>query len=220
MNKILLSAVILLIAGSACGADKKTVITGENMEILSGGRRISFTGGAKVERGLNELTADTILQDKSKGIYEASGNVNFRAMTSDNDVLTGQGAKAVYAPDKEYGEIFGGRVKMSYVVKGAGEPVLTETDKIVYNKPLDSVRAIGRVRIMYSSGTALSDEADFIQSSREIILSGAGRPSISVKETEYEGSIVSDKMTLLPDRKKIRCEGNVKAVIVDLRKNQ
>lgn len=76
------AAFLLLAAWAAAGAAEpdppKTVITGDRMNILDQGDAVEFTGGVKMVRGDDTLTADRMVSDEKNKTVRAWGRVHWR----------------------------------------------------------------------------------------------------------------------------------------------
>lgn len=101
MKRVFLFLACCAVLCSANASEPKTVITGDEMEIIRGGQAVIFTGNSKVVRGDSVLNADRLVQDKKQGRVDASGNINFKTFTEDRQMVTGSSDKASYDMNTE-----------------------------------------------------------------------------------------------------------------------
>ncbi len=66
-------------------SEPKTIITGDKMQIKKNGEQVIFTGNALIKRGAETLAADQIIQNKKDNTVDASGDVDFNAVTADTE---------------------------------------------------------------------------------------------------------------------------------------
>ena len=153
-------------------AEPKTIITGAQMEITGSGKKVVFSGGAKVNKGVNELTADKIVQDKVNNRVEAFGNVMFYSVTQDSEPMRGSSQNATYDMNSELGELFGGKPEIIYSIKASTSPVIFRADNIKFDSKKEEIYGKGNVEIITSSVTAYAPNAILIQKEKKVILTG------------------------------------------------
>jgi lipopolysaccharide transport protein LptA len=221
MKKPALKIIIAVLAvfASCCllhaAKEQKTIITGGEMEITNGGKVVVFTGGAKVEKGPNELTADRLVQDKKKNKVEATGNVVFKTINQQNEKLRGRSGRAVFEMDEEKGELSGGRAEMAYYAKTSTGPIILRAANIAFDTRKEELYAKGEVEIITSSVTAFSPYATFIQRTKNIVLTGPKpQPYVIYYEKGKPNRYKADKITFLNGGDRINLEGNVNAVVM------
>lgn len=194
--------------------EAKTVITGAEMEITKGGKVVVFTGGAKVEKGPNTLTADRIVQDKKKNRVSASGGVVFTTINKDMEKMRGTSDKAVFDIDAEKGELTGKRSEVKYYAKTSTGPIILRANSIAFDTKKDEMYAKGSVEIITSSITAYAPYAEFIQKKKNIILTGKRpQPLVIYYEKGKPNKYRADRITFIGGGDRIKLEGNVKALV-------
>ena len=212
--------VYILVICSGCvvvrAEEPKTIITGEQMEMSSGGKIVIFTGGAKVIKGQNELTADKIIQDKKNNRVEASGHVIFKTINKANEPMRGTAEKMVYDISRDSGRLSGGRPELIYYANTSTGPVILRAGDISFNQRKEELYAKDNVEIVSSSATAYSPRAVFYQKIKNIVLSGpTPQPLvIFIDESGKPNRYRADIITFLEGGNKIKLDGNVKAVVM------
>ena len=205
---------LLCVCALSYAIEPKTIITGAQMEITGGGSTVVFSGGAKVSKGINELTADKILQDKKNNRVEAFGNVVFKSITQDNEPMRGSSQNAAYDIDGERGELFGGKPEIIYFVKTSTSPVIFRADNISFDTRKEELYGKSQVEIITSSVTAYAPNAAFVQREKKIILTGPiPQPLVIYFEGTRQNKYNADMITFLAGGDKVQLKGNVKAVM-------
>jgi lipopolysaccharide assembly outer membrane protein LptD (OstA) len=207
---------ILLVLGVLCSpvflaaVEPRTIITGEEMEILKGGQTVLFSGGARVTRGENVLTADRLRQDKKTNRVEAEGRVNFKSYTQERELVLGRSERALYLPADEKGELWEGRPEIQYYAKTSTAPLQLEADRIRFDQKTEEIQASGTVTIVSSSATAHAPEAVFRQRDKTVVLNGtAPQPRVRYLGEKGVSTYQADRITVYIDRKRTFLEGNV-----------
>jgi len=121
-------------AAMAARAEPKTVITGEQMEMSGGGKIVIFTGGAKVSKGVNELTADKNRSRQEKNSVEAYGHVIFKTINKAKEPMRGTSEKAVYDIQNDSGELSGGRPELVYYANTSTGPITMRAGDIILTR--------------------------------------------------------------------------------------
>ena len=198
-----------------CAEEPKTIITGEQMQMTNGGNTVVFSGGAKVEKGANVLTADKIIQDKKNNRVEAYGSVVFNSINESKEPMRGSSEKAVYDLRSELGELSGGKPEIKYFAKSSTSPVVLRGDVITFDTKKEELYAKNNVEIISSSATAYAPNAVLIQKEKKIVLTGpVPQPLVIYYEGRKPNKYNADKITFLSGGQKILLEGNVKAVMI------
>jgi lipopolysaccharide transport protein LptA len=202
--------------GVRAAEEAKTVITGEQMEMASGGKIVIFTGGAKVIKGSNELKADKIIQDKKNNRVEATGHVVFKTINKAKEPMRGTADKMIYDISNDSGRLSGGRPEIVYYANTSTGPVILRAGDISFNQHKEELYAKDNVEIISSSATAYSPRAVFYQKIKNIVLSGPTPQPLVVfiDESGKPNKYRADKITFLEGGNKIKLEGNVKAVVI------
>jgi lipopolysaccharide export system protein LptA len=200
----------------AAGAEPKTVVTGEQMEMSGGGKVVVFTGGAKVAKGVNELTADKIVQDKQRNRVEAYGRVVFKTINQAKEPMRGTSEKAVYDIQNDSGELSGSRPEIVYYANTSTGPVTMRAEDISFNQEKEELYARDNVEIISSSATAYAPSAVFYQKIKTMVLTGPMPQPLVVyyDEAGKSNKYKADKITFLDGGNRIKLEGNVKAVVM------
>jgi lipopolysaccharide export system protein LptA len=207
-------ASLVLFFVSLGAKEPKTIITGDQMEILQGGQKLIFTGNSRVSRGESVLNADQMIQDKKNNRIEAAGKVNFRSYTQEREAVFGRSEKAIYSPESGQGELWGGRPKIIYNVKNSTGPIELEADRINFDQKKEDIFASGNVEIVSSSVSAYSPSAQFNQNEKQVVLTGQKpQPLIVYRGEDRKGKYRADRITMVMDSHTVVLEGNVSGVI-------
>jgi lipopolysaccharide export system protein LptA len=208
-----LMALILSFAGLGA-REPKTVITGDQMEILQNGKKVVFSGNSRVRRGESTLNADQLVQDKANNRIEAAGRIGFRGYTRDRELVVGRSEKAIYNPDSGQGELWEGRPQIVYHVKNSTGPVEVEADRIRFDQAREEIAANGNVDIVSSSATAHAPAALFRQQEKRVILTGQKpQPLLVYRGEDQKGTYRADRITMLIDSHTVVLEGNVSGIV-------
>ena len=200
--------------------EPKTIITGEEMNMTGGGNTVVFSGGAKVEKGASELTADKIVQDKKNDRVEAFGNVVFKTINQNGEPMRGSSQKAFYDIDGGRGELSGGKPEILYYMKTSTSPVVLDADDIKFDTDKEELYAKDNVVIITSSATAYAPNAVFIQKEKRIVLTGPSpQPLVIYFEGSRQNKYKADNITFLAGGDRIMLKGNVKAAMTVEDKN-
>lgn len=213
MKRVLVVCLCCIAVSAALSAktgEPKTVITGDEMEIIRGGQTVIFSGNSKVVRGDSILNADKLVQDKKQGRVEAAGNIHFQTYTQDKELVLGSSEKAFYFPEQGQGELYEGRPHVVYFVKTSTGPVDVTADSIAFDEKKEEINARGSVEILTSSGSAYSPSALFLQKDRKIYMTGDNpQPRIVYHEQERNSEYSADRITVFLDAKKVLLDGSV-----------
>lgn len=197
----------------------KTVVTGESMEMIDAGKRVIFSGNARVVHGQDVLNADEIVQDKVSDVVNAKGNVNFQTVSDDNELIKGTADRAVYNLTTKSGQLSEKRPKLYYVIKNSTSPVTVQADIIDINQGANRADAAGNVVIISSSASAYSGRALFVYSDKKLFLTGTtDQPKIFYFAQGRKDRFFADKITMFVDKKRIILEGNVKGFVKEMNK--
>jgi len=200
--------------------EPKTIITGEQMEMTGGGKTVIFTGAARVVKGVDELTADRIVQDKKNNKVEAEGNVVFKSVSKDNEPFRGSSQKAFYDLNGERGELSGGKPEILYYMKTSTSPVIFRADDITFDNVKQELYGKNNVEIITSSITAYAPEAVLEQKEKKVILTGpVPQPFVIYSEGGRKNRYRADKITFFASGNKVQLKGNVRAVMTVEDKN-
>ncbi|MBN1823593.1 MAG: hypothetical protein JW803_04675 [Endomicrobiales bacterium] len=208
-----------------CSAkEPRTVITGEKMEIINGGKKVVFTEGARVTKGENVLTARKLVQDKRNNRIDAEGNVKFKTFTEDREPIRGRSDKAYYSPDEGFAKLFSGRPEIVYFTKSSTSPVNLTADEITFYEKKEELHAKGEVEVISSSVTAFAPYAVFAQGQKKMVLTGSDpQPVLIHTEGDKKSTYTADRITFFINRDKVLLEGKVHCVVTakdeDIKKN-
>jgi lipopolysaccharide export system protein LptA len=190
----------------------KTVITGDQMEIMKGGDTVVFSGSSKVKRGDSILNADRLSQDRKTNRVEAFGNINFQTYTQDRELVVGSSMRALYHPEKGTGELWEGRPKIIYHVKSSTAPLQLVADRISFDEKNEQIHAVGKAEIVSSSANACAPDVLFRQKEKMVILTGAD-PQAELEYLQDDGERAkyhADRITVYTEKKRIIMEGGIK----------
>ncbi len=212
-----IAALIIVLECAAAGvaaAEEKTIITGDQMEIIRNGEKVVFSGNSKVSQGKNVLKARRIVQEKKRDRVEAEGNVTFYTVTQDSEPLNGRAEKAFFNTATGEGELWEGRPSVMYQARASTGPVHLNADRIRISRARQEIQAEGGVEIITSSATALAPRAVFLQNDKKAVLSGqAAQPEIRYKDPEQRGNYFADTITLFMNDRHVIMDGNVNGKI-------
>ena len=194
--------------------ETKTVITGNEMEIINGGEKVVYSGSSKVVRGDNVLMADKIIQNKKDNTVEAQGNIDFSTLTDEKEKIAGSSENGEFNMKTGKGKLWNGRPMLKYFVKTSTSPVVLQARTIDFNQKTKEIFAKGDVVIISSSMTAYSPQALFKGKINQIVLTGKNpQPRVIFIENDKKGDYHADKITMYTDKKKIYFEENVNGKI-------
>ena len=194
--------------------ETKTVITGNEMEIINAGDKVVYSGNSKVVRGDNVLKADKIVQNKKDNMVEAQGNVDFSTLTDEKEKIAGSSENGEFNMKSGKGRLWNGHPTLKYFMKTSTVPVVLEARSINFNQKTQEILAAGDVVIISSSMTAYSPQALFKGKIKQIILTGNNpQPRVIFVDNDKKGDYHADKITMYADKKKIYFEDNVSGKI-------
>ncbi|MBN1621158.1 MAG: hypothetical protein JW871_01040 [Endomicrobiales bacterium] len=206
--------IILFISSFLYGASKsKVTVTGKKMEMIKGGQQVVFSQGAEVRKGKNALKAKKIIQNKKDDTVEASGRVDFKTFSDNNELIQAKSEKAKYNLKNNTGKLWGGRPKVIYNMQGSTVPVYIQADNIDFDQEVQEFNAKGNVEVISSSACAYSDAAVFYQKEQKVVLTGVEQPYILYLNKGRHDKVKADKVTVLFDNRKMYLEGNVHGII-------
>lgn len=217
-SPVICCALIISVVFSGYAKEPKTIITGDQMELIKGGKLVIFQGNARVTRGDSILQADRLVEDKASKMIEASGNIDFKTLSKDRELMEASGEKMRYFTEKEQGELWEGRPHIIYHVKTSTSPVHLRADKIAFDRAKEEIRASGQVEVLTSSASAYAPNALFRQKERKITLDGRPQPRIVSNDTEHKGDYTADRIFINVDTRNVLLDGNVTAKLYDLTK--
>ncbi|MGQ0644599.1 MAG: LptA/OstA family protein [Elusimicrobiota bacterium] len=91
-------------------APPKTVITGARMTLLRKGEAVEFSGGVKLKRGSDFLSADRMVSEEKTGLIEAYGRVYLKRDSPEEGLRwEGWGDKGAYETKASSGTLRGGK---------------------------------------------------------------------------------------------------------------
>ena len=195
IHKIIFLGICLVFAGvfflvNTYAKETKTVITGNEMEIINGGDKVVYSGNSKVVRGFNVLKADKIIQNKKDNIVEAEGNVDFSTLTDDKEKILGSSSEAEFNMKTGKGKLWSGHPTLKYFMKTSTSPVTLEAKTIDFNQKTKEIFAKGDVIIISSSMTAYSPQALFKGKIKQIILTGTNpQPRVIFIDNDKKGRL-------------------------------
>ena len=198
----------------------KTVITGDSMEMIDAGKKVIFSGDAKVVHGKDTLKADEIIQDKTENTVNARGNVCFETVVNEDELLTGTAAKVLYNINTESGQLKENRPKLTYKIKTSTKPVTLTADNINFDHISGQADASGNVEIISSSATAYSQRAQFYYKEKKMVLNGSitEQPKVNYTAQGRNDRFSADLITMFLDKKKMILEGNAKGFVKEINK--
>lgn len=210
---------MLLLQSLSFAKEPKTIITGDQMEIIHSGEKVIFTGNSKVVRGNSVLNADQLVQDKKNNQVDALGKVKFTTFTKDKELVKGQAEKAKYNTETGQGELFEGRPEIKYYVKSSTSPLHVQADIISFDEKTEEIRARGNVVIISSSTSAYCSFAVFTQKNNTVVLTGAGagektQPYVIYFRNGEKSQYKADIITAYIQTNKVKLEGNVHGILV------
>jgi lipopolysaccharide export system protein LptA len=193
-------------------SSKKTVITGDEMEIRRSGDITISRGNSKAVNGKNTIEAYKMTYDKTKELVNASGNVKLFSKTDENELVKAYGDFASYDLKGEKGKLWGKKTFVEYFMKDSQMPLMLNAKEIYLDKNLEMLSAYKDVEIITSSGTIVSDNAVFYKKTSSVVtVKDKKRPVADVYYDGRKGLYEADKMTFYnsDDNKKILMNGKV-----------
>jgi lipopolysaccharide export system protein LptA len=221
MKFVTAGSILCVAAVSLCfaQANKKTVITGDSMEMIDAGKKVVFSGGAKVVHGKDILKADEIIQDKTENTVNAKGNINFQTLVNEDELMTGTAAKMLYNITTESGQLKENRPKLIYKVKTSTQPVTLTADNIDFDHIKGYSNASGNVEIISSSASAYSQRAQFYYKEKKVVLNGGKeQPRVNYTAQGRNDRFYGDVITMFLDKKIMILEGNARGFVKDTKK--
>jgi len=206
--------VVFCLTPAFCATKSKTFINGQRMEIISGGKKIKFDGGASVRRDSSTLVADQLIQDKESNLLSAYGNVKIKTTTEIGEKLNARSQSAKYNMTTQSGELLGKHSEVVYISSDSLTNATLFANNIMLNKSSESISAFGDVEVITSSGLAKADRALFSQKEKQIMFSGVPRPLVVFDNGLADrAEILSDTATIRMGKKQAVFNGNVSGTI-------
>jgi lipopolysaccharide assembly outer membrane protein LptD (OstA) len=191
---------------------KKTIITGDEMEIRRSGDITISRGNSKAVNGRNTIEAHKMTYDKKKEFVDASGNVKLFSKTDEGEPIKAYGEFASYDLKSEKGKLWGKKTFVEYFMKDSKSPLLLNAKEVELDKNLETLSAYKDVEIITTSGTIVSDNAVFDKKSSSIVtVKDEKRPVADVYYDGRKGLYEADKMIFYNSdkNKKIVMNGSV-----------
>ena len=199
---------------AAQDVEQKTIVTGDEMEIAAKGRRIIFSGHAKVTRGKNILTADRIMQDKASNRVDASGRIRFKTFTQQDEPVWGAARNATYEPDAGTGVLWDGPASITYAARESTAPLKLIAQRIAFDEKAQQVTALGDVQILTSSACAYGPNALLRQDTKTLVMKRDGtQPRMVYTDPARPGRFSADTITAYVDQKRVIFEGDARGTV-------
>lgn len=191
---------------------KKTVISGEEMEIRHYGDITVSRGNSKAVSGKNTITADKMTYNKKEETVDASGNVKLFSFTDDGEPVKAYGEFALYNMPLGKGRLWGKNTFAEYFMKDSQKPLFLKAEEIEFDRNLETLSARHNVEIAASSGTIVSDNAVYDRKTASVVMvKDKRRPLADVYYDGRSGVYEADKMVFYNSatNKKIVMSGQV-----------
>ncbi len=209
--------IILLVFSAKSGADRrdeKTVITGNEIQIINGGGKVVYSGNSKAVKGADMLKADKIIQDRNSKILDAEGNVYFITYNEEKEKVVGSANDAEFNSKTGKGRLWNGKPELKYYTKTSTGPIELDAQTIDFDQKKSEIFAKGNVVILSSSATAYSPQALCRQKDKQIFLTGPiPQPRVIFIDNDKKGDFNGDRVTVYTDKKKMYFDGNVNGKI-------
>lgn len=194
---------------------KKTEITGKIMTVKNAGKEAVFSGGAKIVRASNTITADNMIYYKQTDTVNADGNVKFKVINNDGSVINAKSQKATYNVKNYDGKLWDGNPIVEYKLKDSTDTVFLLADTVEINKNFESAKAQDNVKIISSSGTITSDNAFLNRNDNSLVMKkDKKKPQVDVKQDDKEAHFKADNISLFYDTKTVKMNNNVEGKII------
>jgi lipopolysaccharide assembly outer membrane protein LptD (OstA) len=163
LNITLFIVFIFAVISFAGGISGKTIITGNEMEVIKAGEIAILKGNSKAVTNGNVMTASKMIYDKKNSILSAFDNVTLLSKTQNGERFEMCGNSACYYINDKKGKFWGDNTVAKYFVRNSSsEPSITlHAQEIYIDRNLETLNACDDVTIETSSGIVCSDNAVF-----------------------------------------------------------
>lgn len=209
------AALLLAVSVSFAQEQEKAELTGDRMEIKNSGEKTIFKGNAKIVRGSNTITSDTMFYYKNNSRIDAVGDVKFMVKNEDGGVISASSQEATYNTKDYSGKLWGGKPVIEYNVKNSTDKIYLYADELYLNKDFQSAKAENNVTIVSSSGTITSDNA-FLDKKNNILFmhKDKNKPCIDAYQNDKKANFKADEISLFYNDKTVKMNKNVEGKII------
>jgi lipopolysaccharide transport protein LptA len=192
----------------AADVPKKVTITGDSMELRDKGAVTVFSGGVKLLRDSSMLLGDTMVYHKKTGAAEITGNVMLRFRSESGDTVMAKADNGTYSEQERVGRLWGHPQIVRTSNDEAGQ-VNVYAREVDFNEATGNMKASGDVHIVQYQTEAWSQEAQFEQQAKHVVLSG-DRPVMTRKDSDAWGEYEADAIDIFYADKKVILNGSVR----------
>ncbi|MDR3111727.1 MAG: hypothetical protein LBU55_00950 [Elusimicrobiota bacterium] len=192
--------------------EKKTILTGDTMEILNNGEIAISKGNSKAINGGTIITADKMAFNEKNSTVKANGNVKMVSQTQDKLPIVAKGKTVFYSLKSQMGSFSGDMSQIEYFVKNSTVPASLKAKSIYVDKNNENAVAFKNVEVFTSSGAITSDNAFYFKKHSAVLFKkDAKRPIADVFYDGKKGKYEADAMVFynLNNSKKIIMYGNI-----------
>jgi lipopolysaccharide assembly outer membrane protein LptD (OstA) len=213
LNVALFVVFIFTVISFAVDVSGKTIITGNEMEVIKAGEITILRGNSKAVTDGNVMTASKMIYDKKKSILSAFDNVMLLSKMQNGERFEMCGNSAHYYVNDKKGKFWGDNTVAKYFVQNSSStPSITLYAQEIYiDRNLETLNAFDDVTIETSSGIVCSDNAIFNGKTLNAIFRKCKkRPTVCVSY-DKKGFYEADEMifNIAGDNKKIIMNGTV-----------
>jgi lipopolysaccharide assembly outer membrane protein LptD (OstA) len=214
LNIALFIVFILTVISFAAGISGKTLITGDEMEVIKTGEITILKGNSKVVSDGNVITASKMIYDKKKSFLSAFDNVILLSKMQNGERFEVCGNFANYYINDKKGKFWGGNTAAKYFMQNSSSPptIILRAQEIYIDRNLKTLNAYDDVIIETSSGTVYSDNAIFNWGTLNAVFQKyKKRPIVHVSYGDRKEFYEADEMifNIAKDNKKIIMRGGV-----------
>ena len=216
--------ILLLFVGPLPAVD--TTIKGGRMEVFNQVEKVVFSGGVRMERGTDILTAQTMITNKTRDKVTAEGQVVLIRHVSDTETWKGWGETGFYDTKSGAGYLIGSKkvahVNQTEILSSTSTRVMDIfSNRFDFLKNAKQAEATGAVYGKTIDPDTLdfyefwSEKANYDGNKRQVILSGPV-PSKLRQQVKKDVRIVKgDVITYWIDDRKLLSDGNAVSVFED-----
>lgn len=203
-----------------------TQIKGARMEIINKGETVIFSGGVRMTRGTDVLTAKKMTTDKKRENINAIGNVKLTRTLPQGEKWQGFGKKGFYNTVKGTGYLLGGMKKAHVIYTEVLSSTMTRkidiySQRFDFSRPKEKSVAKGKVygKSRDPETNELhefwSDKAEYFRGEKKITLSGKSQPKVRQSKGKTEKIITGDVIFYYIDTERFVSEGDAQAVFIE-----
>jgi len=196
-------------AGPAAAAkDPSEFLKADSMEFRMKENRTIYRKNVRAVVGKNLLTADYAVDDKNLRTVEMSGNINGYYIDENTGTLKIKADNGKYDALKEESQLWG-NCWMVYT-SSDGRSMEITADRISLDGKTKIADITGNVNLAYENNTARTQFAKYYHQDRKVVMMKENNfmPVVNYSNG-YKADFTAEKITLMPEEKKLYFESSV-----------